>query len=130
MWIPLRGASCCEDGRGPFVLAPFRQPRYRPRMPRDGALTLSDVRSPTLSIVCGGRYAVARLFEQPGDAKLTQLLVTLADCPKARSATMPIPPAHRPALEPDTSRQELDAGQFESPPYRVDSAGFHLRPVL
>jgi hypothetical protein len=62
-------------------------------MPRDGALTLSDVRSPTLSIVCGpcarrGRYAVARLLEEHGDAKLTDLLLTLADCQKARSASI------------------------------------------
>jgi hypothetical protein len=52
-------------------------------MPRDGALTLSDVLSPTLSIVCEpcnrhGRYSVARLVEEYGDAKLTELLVTLA----------------------------------------------------
>ncbi len=62
-------------------------------MSRDGALTLSDVRSPTLAIVCEpcgrrGRYAVARLFEEHGDAKLTELLVTLADCPKARSTSV------------------------------------------
>jgi hypothetical protein len=62
-------------------------------MPRDGALTLSDLRSPTLSIVCEpcarrGRYAVARLLEEHGDAKLTDLLVTLANCPKARSASI------------------------------------------
>jgi len=60
-------------------------------MPRDGALTLSDVRSPTLAIVCEPcgrhrRYNVAWLMEQYGDAKLTNLLQTLADCPKARSA--------------------------------------------
>ena len=51
-------------------------------MPRDGALTLSDVLSPTLSIVCEpcnrrGRYNVARLVEEHGDAKLTELIVTL-----------------------------------------------------
>jgi hypothetical protein len=62
-------------------------------MPRDGGLTLSDVRSPTLSIVCEpcgrrGRYAVARLLEGHGDAKLTDLLLTLADCQKARSASI------------------------------------------
>ena len=44
-------------------------------MPRDGALTLSDVRQPTLSIVCEpcgrrGAYKVARLMELHGDAKL------------------------------------------------------------
>jgi hypothetical protein len=62
-------------------------------MPRDGALTLSDVRQPTLSIVCGpcgrrGAYKVARLMELHGDAKLTDLLHTLADCPKARSGSI------------------------------------------
>jgi len=62
-------------------------------MPRDGALTLSDVLSPTLSIVCEpcnrhGRSNVARLVEEHGDAKLTDLLQTLADCPKARSASI------------------------------------------
>jgi hypothetical protein len=62
-------------------------------MPRDGGLTLSDVSSPTLSIVCEpcarrGRYAVARLLEEHGDAKLTDLLQALADCPKARSASI------------------------------------------
>jgi hypothetical protein len=62
-------------------------------MPRDGALTLSDVLSPTLSIVCEpcnrhGRYGVARLLEEHGDAKLTDLLQALADCPKARSASI------------------------------------------
>ena len=59
-------------------------------MPRDGALTLSDVRDPPLSIVCKpcgrrGTYNVARLVELHGDAKLTDLLQTLANCPKALS---------------------------------------------
>jgi hypothetical protein len=49
------------------VLAPFPSPRYRLRIPDHGALTLSDLRSPTLAIVCEpcarrGRYAVARLL--------------------------------------------------------------------
>ena len=62
-------------------------------MPRDGALTISDARSPTLSIVCGpcarrGRYAVTKLLEEHGNAKLTDLLVILADCPKTRSASI------------------------------------------
>ena len=62
-------------------------------MPRDGALTLSDVLSPTLSIVCEpcnrhGRYSVARLVEEHGDAKLTELIVSLVNCPKARSASV------------------------------------------
>jgi hypothetical protein len=62
-------------------------------MPRDGALTLSDVRGPTLTVVCGscvrrGRYAVARLLADHGDAKLTELLVILANCPKAQSTSV------------------------------------------
>jgi hypothetical protein len=45
-------------------------------MPRDGAVVLSDVRSPALSIVCepcGRRRTcrVERLMERHGDAKLT-----------------------------------------------------------
>jgi hypothetical protein len=53
-------------------------------MPRDGSLTLSDIREPTLSIGCErcgryGRYNVNRLIAAHGaDAKLTELLMTLA----------------------------------------------------
>jgi hypothetical protein len=52
-------------------------------------LTLSDSRGPTLSIVCAPcgkrrRYNAAKLVEQHGDAKLTDLQ-TLTDCPKPRS---------------------------------------------
>jgi len=63
-------------------------------MPRDGSLTLSDIREPTLTIVCErcgrhGRYNVARLIAAHGaDAKLTELLVTLANCEKARSLSI------------------------------------------
>jgi hypothetical protein len=44
-------------------------------MPRDGSLVLSDVRAPTLTIVCEpcgrrGRYNVERLIAKHGDAKL------------------------------------------------------------
>ena len=35
-----------------------------------------------------GRYSVARLVEEHGDAKLTELIVTLVNCPKARSASV------------------------------------------
>jgi hypothetical protein len=47
-------------------------------MPRDGAVVLSDLRNPTLSIVCEpcgrrGTYNVTRLMEQHGDAKLPDL---------------------------------------------------------
>ena len=62
-------------------------------MPRDGSLVLSGVRAPTLTIVCGpcgrhGQYNVERLMAEHGDAKLTDLLQTLADCPKTRSASI------------------------------------------
>ena len=67
--------------------------RYCPRMPRDGALTLSDIRGATLTIVgepCGwrGQYKVERPMAEHGDAKLTELLVTLANCRRARSASV------------------------------------------
>jgi hypothetical protein len=58
-------------------------------MPRDGALILSDVRSPTLGIVpCGrrGRYNVQRLIAMYGaDIRLPDLRAILANCGKARS---------------------------------------------
>ena len=57
-------------------------------MPRDGSFTLSDIRQPTLTIVCegcgrSGRFTVAKLMAEHGDAKLTDLLQTLTDCQKA-----------------------------------------------
>jgi hypothetical protein len=63
-------------------------------MPRDGSLVLFDVRSPTLAIECEpcsrhGRYNVERLIAEHGaDAKLTDLLVTLANCQKTRSVSV------------------------------------------
>jgi hypothetical protein len=63
-------------------------------MPRDGSLTLSDVGEPTLAIGCEpcgryGRYNIKRLIAAHGaDAKLTELLVTLANCEKARSLSI------------------------------------------
>jgi hypothetical protein len=60
-------------------------------MPRDGSLTLSDVREPTLTIVCErcgryGRYSIKRLIAAQGaDARLPDLLATLANCKKRRS---------------------------------------------
>jgi hypothetical protein len=56
-----------------------------------GAVTLTDVREPTLAIrrePCGPRgcYNVERLIAERGtDAKLPDLFVTLADCDKAHS---------------------------------------------
>ena len=64
-------------------------------MPRDGALILSDVRPPVLTVVCDPcgrreRHDVERLTRQYGwDAKLTDLLARLtADCPKRGSASV------------------------------------------
>jgi hypothetical protein len=62
-------------------------------MPRAGSLILSDVRAPTLTIACEpcgrrGQYNVERLMAEHGDARLTHLLQTLADCPKAQSASI------------------------------------------
>ena len=62
-------------------------------MPRDGARTLTDIRSPTLSIICEpcnrrGRYSVAKLMVQHADATLPDLFVTLADCLEGRSANI------------------------------------------
>ena len=62
-------------------------------MPRDGSLVLSDVRAPTLTIVCEpcgrrGRYNVERLIAKHGDAKLLYLFDTLTNCPKMQSANI------------------------------------------
>lgn len=61
-------------------------------MPKD-AFTLSDVREPTLTIVCKpcgrrGRYNVERLIAEHGDTKLPELLQNLAQCPKMRSVSV------------------------------------------
>jgi hypothetical protein len=60
---------------------------------RDHAHTLSDFRVPTISIQCEpcgrrGRYNVAKLIEKYGDAKLPELRHVLANCPKAKSASI------------------------------------------
>jgi hypothetical protein len=80
------------DAEGLLLAVESEQEAIR-EMPKDGELTLSDVCGPTLSIICKlcakrGRYAVARLIEQHGDAKLTELLMILANCPKARPASV------------------------------------------
>jgi hypothetical protein len=59
-------------------------------MPRD-ALTLADLRAPTLAIVCEpcgrrGRYNVWRLIAaHGGDIRLPELKTILANCEKARA---------------------------------------------
>jgi hypothetical protein len=62
-------------------------------MPRDGSMTLSDVEAPFLQIICApcerqGRFAVAQLMAQHGDAKLTDLLQALVQCEKAQSLSI------------------------------------------
>ena len=60
--------------------------------PRDGAVVLSDLRNPTLDRLRAVRPSrdlqCRAAMEQHGDAKLTDLLQTLANCPKARSASI------------------------------------------
>jgi hypothetical protein len=61
-------------------------------MPRDGSIILTDVRDPTLTIVCEpcgrrGVYRVARLMESYGDAKLTDLLHTSLNALKRTRST-------------------------------------------
>jgi hypothetical protein len=73
----------------PYVLILFSTARYRLRMPKD-AFTLSDVREPTLTIVCEpcgrrGRYSAASLIAKHGYAKILHLLVELTKCPKVQS---------------------------------------------
>ena len=63
---------------------------------RDHAHTLSDFRVPTLSIECEpcgrfGRYAIARLIERYGDAKLPELLSVLARLPEDAIGQRPRP---------------------------------------
>jgi hypothetical protein len=78
--------------RGPFRSFSVLIRELRSRMPKD-AFTLSDVCEPTLTIVAGpcgrrGRYSVGRLIETHGDARLTDLRMMRADCPKAQSASI------------------------------------------
>jgi hypothetical protein len=59
-------------------------------MARGGSLTLSDLRTPYVVVVCGpcgrrGRFAVVRLLEKYGDASMPGLLPELTGCPKWRS---------------------------------------------
>jgi hypothetical protein len=55
-------------------------------MPRDGSMIPSDVRGPTLTIVCErrgryGRYSVKRLIAAHGtDVSLPDVLATLPNC--------------------------------------------------
>ena len=60
-------------------------------MPRDGAITLTDLQAPFLRVVCEpcgrrGSYAVAGLIAERGDAKLTDLLPALANCSRATNS--------------------------------------------
>jgi hypothetical protein len=61
-------------------------------MPKD-AFTLSDVREPTLTVVCEpcgrrGRYNVEKLMAKHGDAKILYLLADLTNCSKVQSTNI------------------------------------------
>jgi hypothetical protein len=61
-------------------------------MPKD-ALTLLEVRQPTLTIVCEpcgrrGRYNVEKLMAKHGDAKLLDLLTEITGCLKVQSTNI------------------------------------------
>jgi hypothetical protein len=52
-------------------------------MPRDGAIILTDLQAPFLHLVCEpcgrrGRYAVARLIAERGDAKPSALSAAMS----------------------------------------------------
>jgi hypothetical protein len=57
-------------------------------MPRDGSMILSDIREPTLTVVCErrgryGRYSIKRLIAAHGAAaKLPDLLATSPTAPR------------------------------------------------
>ena len=56
-------------------------------MARDGAIILTDLQALFLHLICEpsgrrGRYAVARLIAERGDAKLTDLLPAFSNCSK------------------------------------------------
>jgi hypothetical protein len=75
-----------------LVLASFLLARYLGRVPKD-AFTLTDVREPTLTVVCQpcgrrGRYNVERLIAKHGDAKILFLLSLLTNCPQSESANI------------------------------------------
>jgi hypothetical protein len=63
-------------------------------MPSRGIRTLSDIREPTVTIICEPcgrrvRYGVSRLIERHGeDVRMPDLLETLTDCQKARPANI------------------------------------------
>src|SRR6516225_4231175 len=95
-------------------------------MPRDGSLILSDICEPTLKMICErcgryGRYSVARLIAAHGaDAKLTDPLVTLANCETARSVSV-----H------DRCKAKFEGFSFRSNPstmfWRVAAVSVHCR---
>jgi hypothetical protein len=63
-------------------------------MPRSGALTLSDMKSPFVVVACAscgrrGRFAVSRLLEKYGDdIAMPDLLPELTKCPKWKSVSI------------------------------------------
>jgi hypothetical protein len=64
-----------------------------PAMPRDSSLTIYDVRSRTLSVACEAcgrrkQFVVAKLVEEHGDRKLTDLLLRLANWAKTQTTNL------------------------------------------
>jgi hypothetical protein len=63
-------------------------------MPGNAALTLSDIRGPTPTVVCQscdrrGRFSTGELIEKIGDVTLINLLHTLVNC-SSRNRRVPM----------------------------------------
>jgi hypothetical protein len=74
-------------------------------VPRSGAVTLSDVIDPTLTLVCKpcarkGVYSVARLMAKHGDAKLPDLRAYLSAIARSKSWARPQIDARRCSARP------------------------------
>jgi hypothetical protein len=80
-------------------------------LPRQGAVTLSDLIAPILTLVCEpcgrrGIYSVARLQAKHGDARLTDLRAFLtADCPNRAKRSIHAQCAAKYDPPPETRRE-------------------------
>jgi hypothetical protein len=82
-------------------------------MPRDGSLILSDVRGPTLTIVCEpcnrrGRYRVERLMAEPTRSRPRSInyrgLPHQSPYPQYRLNLAPAPPSRAARARPEVSQ--------------------------